>query len=212
MGALHNELGIPAQIKGLGDPIKMVREAARWGMRQTLLDDKGWDHLFTAYEKADDLTRESIAGALIMRADGVLTRTAAGFPRLSAALDHMMNQDPDPGVRAWSTRAAWNWWIWNPPVRARLNQAFLTSLEQPESSALVETAKRFQTEALFIANGQRANGSKEHQYPELAQLFDTITQRLDTGANPNLARRITNVAGTYYSMAGGDGGRGRWAM
>ena len=92
LGALHNELGIPAQIKGLGDPVKMVREAARWGMRQTLLDDKGWDHLFTAYEKADDLTRESIAGALIMRADGVMTRSAAGFPRLAAALDQMMNR------------------------------------------------------------------------------------------------------------------------
>ena len=60
----------------------------------------------------------------------------------------MMNRDPHPGVRAWSSRAAWNWWIWNPPVRARLNQAFLTSLEQPEPSALAETAKRFQTEAL----------------------------------------------------------------
>ena len=209
LGALHNELGIPAQIKGLGDPIKMVREAARWGVRQTLLDDKGWDHLFVAYEKADDLTRESIAGALIMRADGVLTRTAAGFPRVAAALDRMMNQDPDPAVRAWSTRAAWNWWIWNPPVRQRLNQAFLTSLEKPEPSALVETAKRFQTEALFIANGQRANGSKEHQYPELAQLFAAITKRLDARGNPLLAERITKVAATYYSMAGGDGGAGQ---
>jgi hypothetical protein len=209
LGALHNELGIPAQIKGLGDPIKMVREAARWGMRQTLLDDKGWDHLFAAYEKGDDLTRESIAGALMMRADGVLTRSAAGFPRVAAALDRMMNRDPDPGVRAWSTRAAWNWWIWNPPVRQRLNQAFLISLERPEPSALVETAKRFQTEALFIANGQRANGSKEHQYPELAQLFAAITKRLDTGANPLLAERITKVAATYYSMAGGDGGPGQ---
>jgi hypothetical protein len=209
LGGIHNELGIPAQIRGLGDPIKMVREAARWGMRQTLLDDKGWDHLFAAYEKADDLTRESIAGALLMRADGVLSRTAAGFTRLSAALDHMMNDDPHPGVRAWSTRAAWNWWVWNPPVRTRLNQAFLTSLEQPEENALVETTKRFQTEALFIANGQRANGSKEHQYPELAQLFDTITQRLDSAGSSNLSRRITKVAGTYYSMAGGDGGPGQ---
>ena len=145
----------------------------------------------------------------MMRADGVLTRSAAGFPRVAAALDRMMNQDPDPAVRAWSTRAAWNWWIWNPPVRQRLNQAFLTSLEKPEPSALVETAKRFQTEALFIANGQRANGSKEHQYRELAQLFAAITARLDTGADPLLAERITKVAATYYSMAGGDGGPGQ---
>ncbi len=209
LGALHNDRGVTSQIAGLGDPVKMVREAARWGMRQTLLDDKGWDYLFAAYESSDDLTRESIAGALIMRADGVLSRTAAGYPRLSAALDRMMNEDAHPGVRAWASRAAWNWWIWNPPVRAALNHAFLTSLERPESSALVETAKRYQTEALFIANGQRSNGSKEHQYPELAQLFETIIQRLDNNPNPNLIRRIVATAGTYYSMAGGDGGPGQ---
>ena len=94
-------------------------------------------------------------------------------------------------------------------MRQRLNQAFLTSLEKPEPIALVETAKRFQTEALFIANGQRANGSKEHQYPELAQLFAAITARLDAPANPLLAERITKIAATYYSMAGGDGGAGQ---
>src|SRR5258705_10050941 len=125
----------------------------------------------------------------------------------------MVNRDPHRGVRAWASRAAWNWWIWNPPVRQRLNQAFLTRLEQPEQSALVETAKRFQTEALFIANGQRPNGSKEHQYPELAELFETIAPRLDSannasGASGNLARRITKIAGTYYSIAGGGGGPG----
>jgi hypothetical protein len=160
LGALHSELGIPAQIAGMGDPVKMVREAARWGMRQTLLDDKGWDHLFVAYGSGDDLTRESIAGALIMRADGVLTRSAAGYPRLTAAIERMMNQDPHPAVRAWATRAAWNWWVWNPPVRPKLNQAFLTSLEEPEPSALAEAAKRYQTEALFIANGQRATAAR----------------------------------------------------
>ncbi len=209
LGALHNERAIPAQIKGLGDPIKMVREAARWGMRQTLLDDKGWDYLFTTYETADDVTRESIAIALLMRADGVLSRTAAGYPRLSSALDRMMNKDENPAVRAWATRAAWNWWVWNPPVRARLNQAFLTSLQQEEENALVETAKRYQTEALFIANGQRSNGSKEHQYAELAQLFDKIVQRLDKHPSEPLATRITKIAATYYSMAGGDGGPGQ---
>jgi hypothetical protein len=209
LGAVHNERGISAQIRGLGDRVKMVREAARWGMRQTLLDDKGWDHLFAAYETAVDLTRESIAGALIMRADGVLSRTAAGYPRLAAALDRMMNKDSHPAVRAWASRAAWNWWVWNPPVRARLNEAFLTSLTQPESSSLVETAKRYQTEALFIANGHRANGSKDHQYSELAKLFEAITNRLERGDAPLLAPRITRIAATYYSMAGGDGGPGQ---
>ena len=209
LGGLHNELGITDQIKGLGDPVKMVREAARWGMRQTLLDDKGWDHLFATYATADDLTREAIAGALIMRADGVLSRSAVGFPRLGVTLDHMMNRDPSPAVRAWAARAAWNWWIWNPPVRKAINQAFLTTLEQPETSALAETAKRFQTEALFIANGQRANGSREHQYLELNQLFETITKRVEAGNSKLLSARISKVAATYYSMAGGDGGPGQ---
>lgn len=209
LGALHNERGIAAQLNGLGDPVKMVREAARWGMRQTLLDDKGWDHLFAMYETADDLTREAMAGALLIRADGVLSRTAAGYPRLAGTLARMMNADPSPAVRAWSARAAWNWWVWNPPVRKRLNEAFLVSLAQPEASALVETAKRYQTEALFIANGQRANGSKEHQYPELAQLFESITKKLDGGGNPLLNMRLAKIAATYYSMAGGDGGPGQ---
>lgn len=208
LGALHDERGITAQLRGLGDPVKMVREAARWGMRQTLLDDKGWDYLFDAYHKGGDLTREAIAGALIMRADGVLTHTAAGYPRLSATLDHMMNRDPHPAVRAWATRAAWNWWIWNPPIRDKLNQAFITSLEAEESNALVETAKRYQTEALFIVNGHRANGSSEHQYPELAKLFEALSRLADSG-NERLVRRLTQIAATYHNMAGGDGGPGQ---
>ncbi|MFO0363106.1 MAG: hypothetical protein ACK55F_00270 [Acidobacteriota bacterium] len=206
LGALHDERGVPAQLAGLSDPVKMVREAARWGLRQTLLDDKGWDHLFAALPSMDDLGRETLAGALIMRADATMTRSNAGFPRLTAALAKMMNQDPHPAVRAWASRAAWNWWIWNPPVRDALNAAFITSLETPEPFALTETAKRYQTEALFIVNGHRSNGSKEHQYPELQSLFSAITKRL---GHPLLSRRIVEIAGTYYNQAGGDGGPGQ---
>lgn len=208
LGGLHDERGVEAQIAGLGDPVKMVREAARWGMRQTLLDDKGWDTLFPALAKADDRTREWAAGALIMRADGVMPRSGVVWQRLTAQLKTMMVDDPHPAVRAWSTRAAWNWWVWNPPVRPALNDAFLTMLEREEPSALAENAKRYQTEALFIANGQRANGSKEHQYPELSKLFEAIEKRLDK-SNPLLEKRIVNIAATYYNQAGGDGGPGQ---
>lgn len=209
LGALHNERGIESQIKGLGDPVKMVREAARWGMRQTLLDDKGWDHVYLAYETGDDLTREALAGALIMRADGVLSRSKVGFQKLAAMFDRMMSDDLNPGVRAWSARAAWNWWVWNPPVRQKLNDAFVRNLERPEPSLLAEAAKRYQTEALLIANGQRANGSREHQYPELAQLIEKLNERLDKGNSPLLQYRLAKVAATYYSTAGGDGGPGQ---
>ncbi len=209
LGAFHDERGVTAQLAGLSDPVKMVREAARWGVRQTLLDDKGWDTIFARLDQMDDLAREALAGALVLRADATMTRTAAQWPRLTRALERMMNQDPHPAVRAWASRAAWNWWVWNPPSRKSLNQAFLTSLAQPEPSVLAEAAKRYQTEALFIVNGQRANGSREHQYPELAQLFEAIIGKLEKDASPLFRERLVKIASTYYSTAGGDGGPGQ---
>lgn len=208
LGAIHDERGVETQLRGLGDPVKMVREAARWGLRQTLIDDKGWDHLFPALASADDLTREGVAGALVMRVDGVMPGSAVVWPRLTAALRRMMVDDASPAVRAWAARAAWNWWVWNPPVRDGLNEAFLAMLEREEPSVLAENAKRYQTEALFIANGQRANGSKEHQYPELTRLFSALEKRVEAG-NPLLVRRVVNVAATFYNQAGGDGGPGQ---
>lgn len=209
LGSLHDERGVTAQLKGLSDPVKMVREAARWGMRQTLLDDKGWDYLYALYATGDDRAREGIAGALVMRADAVMNRSNAGFNRLGRLFHSMMNEDAHPAVRAWSTRAAWNWWVWNPPVRSAINNAVLVTLEREEPVHLVEEAKRYQLEALFIANGQKANGSKEHQYPQLSQLFETISKRLDQRPNPRLVDRLVAIAGTYYSQAGGDGGPGQ---
>lgn len=206
LGALHDERAVKHQLAGLGDPVKMVREAARWGVRQTLLDDKGWDYVFPLLSEGDDLTRETIAGALIMRADATMTRSNAGFSRLTAALAKMMNEDKHPAVRAWSSRAAWNWWVWNPPVREAVNAAFVRSLEREEPSSLAESAKRYQTSALFIVNGHRSNGSKEHQYPELSQLFSAIDKKLQ---NPVVARRVVNIAATFYNQAGGDGGPGQ---
>ncbi len=120
-----------------------------------------------------------------------------------------MNEDPHPAVRAWSTRAAWNWWIWNPPIREAINAAVLTTLERPEDNWLAEEAKRYQLEALFIANGQKANPSTEHQYPQLTKLFETISKRLDQQPSPRLVDRLVAIAGTYYSQAGGDGGPGQ---
>jgi hypothetical protein len=209
LGAAHDERAVEALLAGVGDPVKMVREAARWGLRQTLLDDKGWDKLFPYSGSASDLAREQIAAALIMRADAVMPRSGVGFGRLGAALERMMNSDPSPAVRAWASRAAWNWWIWNPPARQSINASVMRALEREEINVLAENAMRYQLEALFIANGQRANPSSEHQYPELRQLFAAIAKRLDAGASQRMQDRLTAIAGTYYSQAGGDGGPGQ---
>ena len=210
LGARHNVKAVPALIKGLGDPAKMVREAARWGLRQTLLDDMGWEQVFQAQAKAGDLAREGLAAALVMRADAVMTHSRVDLERLAATLDRMMNTDPNPGVRAWASRAAWNWWIWNPPARQRLNQAFLTLLETPEPSVLAENAKRYQLQALFIVNGNRASANYDQPYPELAELFEAAGKRMQAATvGRQIGERVTGVAATYYNAAYGSNGTGQ---
>ena len=85
----------------------------------------------------------------------------------------------------------------------------MRALERVEPSVLTENAMRYQLEALFILNGQRANPSKEHQYPELSQLFESVSKRLDQKVPEVLIDRLTAIAATYYSQAGGDGGPGQ---
>lgn len=210
LGARHSERAVPALIGGLGDPVKMVREAARWGLRQTLLDDKGWKETLTAYDRGTDPQRQELAAALVMRADAVMPRSQVDYERLAMMLDRMMNTDKNPAVRAWASRAAWNWWLWNPPTRKRLNQAFLTLLETPEPSVLAENAKRYQLQALFIVNGNRASANYDQPYPELAELFQAVEQKLETKARAqDMGPRLVGVAATYYNASYGSNGTGQ---
>jgi len=214
LGGVHQERGVPALIRLMGDQVKMVRDAAAWAMEQTLLDDAGFGAVFDAYEKGGDLTRESIVKSLGMRADAVMTQPRFDKRRLARLLDRALNDDPHPGARAWAAKAAWQWWIWNPPMREAIQQAWTRKLLSPEPNALVENCFRYQSHALFIANGHKANGSEEHQYKELSALFKTLEQRLDDAAlseavKDRLARRLVAVAATFYASAGGDGGPGQ---
>jgi hypothetical protein len=214
LGGVHHERGVPALIKLMSDPVKMVRDAAAWAMEQTLLDDVGFDAVFVAYDKGDDLTRESALKALGVRADAVMTQPKFDKQRLTRLLDHALNDDPHPGVRAWAAKAAWQWWVWNPPMRDAIHQAWTRKLLTPEPNALVENCFRYQSHALFIANGHKANGSEEHQYKELTALFKTLEQKLDDATladavRDRLARRLVAIAATFYASAGGDGGPGQ---
>ncbi len=214
LGGVHHERGVPSLIKLMGDPVKMVRDAASWAMEQTLLDDKGFGAVFVAFETGSDLTRESIAKALGMRADAVMPKPSFSKQRLTALLDRAINDDRHPAVRAWAARAAWQWWIWNPPVREAINQAWTKKLLAAEPNALVENTFRYQSHALFVVNGHKANGSEEHQYKELAGLFKTLEQKLDDASlsdpvKDRLARRLVAISATFYAAAGGDGGPGQ---
>ena len=128
LGATHTAQGVPALITALADHAKPVREAATWALRQTLLDDNGWDAMLTASERGNDDTRAAVAEALNMRADAVLTGARLNWVRLNFLFDRGMNRDPHPAVRAWTAKAAWQWWVWNPPVRTAVNAAWITLL------------------------------------------------------------------------------------
>jgi hypothetical protein len=214
LGSIHREQGVSSLIRALGDPVKMVRDAAAWATEQTLLDDVGFEAVFAAYEKGDDLTRESLLKALGMRADTVMTEARSDRQRLARLLDRALNDDPHPGVRAWAAKAAWQWWVWNPPLRASIQQAWTRKLLAPEPDALVENCFRYQSHALFIANGHKANASEEHQYRELSALFKTLGEQLDNETLPvrvkdRLARRLVAIGATFYNTSGGDGGPGQ---
>ena len=213
LGTCHSALGVPAITSVLSDRVKMVRDAATWAFRQSLLDDNGWEKAYAILDHGGDDARAQVAQALGMRADAVMPKSTVDWTRLAALFDRAMNRDPHPAVRAWAGRAAWQWWVWNPPIRTGVNAAWLTMLTRPEPNATVEAANRYSSQALFIANGHKANGSRDQQYKELATLFTAVTATLDSpGDEPTksrLAARLVAIGGTFYQTSGADGGPGQ---
>ena len=213
LGAASSQECVNILTAHLGDPVKIVRDTAIWGLRQTLLDDKGWAAILDVAEKGTDDQRAGAMQVLNMRADATTTKASVNWNRLNNLFDKALNRDPNPAVRAWATKAAWQWWVWNPPVRKSLNASWIKLLERPETNGEVENAIRYSSQALFIVNGHKANGSTEHQYKELADLFEAIVKRLDAPMNADiktrLASRLVAIAGTFYNTAGGDGGPGQ---
>ena len=215
LGAAGAEEGIAPLAAGLGSPVKMVREAAAWGLRQLLINNLGWQKLSGILAEGDDRSRAAAMRALCMRVDAVLPETELDQRQLAEALARGINDDRHPAVRAWALQAAWQWWVWNPPVRPVLNAAWVRRFREPEPNALVENCLRYHSQALFIANGHKANGSDKHQYTELADLFAQLAKELqqarkqDPQLEARLARRLVGVSATYYTAAGGDGGPGQ---
>lgn len=206
--------GIPALISGLADPVKACREAAYWSLRQLLLDDQGWPALMAAYRAGVDRTRQSILQALVMRVDLSGPRSQVDRNELADLLSTAM-RDPHPGVRAYAFKAAWHWWVWNPPLRQRINKAWTAALMRPEANAQVENALRYSTASMLIVNGQIANqtgvNNRPQQYRELEDLYRMLSSaRRDAGDRRDLLeQRLVTVAATHFEERGGDGGPGQ---
>ena len=213
-GALAME-GVPTLIRHLGDPVKMCREAALWSLRQLLLDDIGWEEVFTAYANGGARARQSILQALVTRADLAGARSRVDLAELARLLTASMS-DEFAGVRSFAFKAAWRWWVWNPPLREPINRAWGDALFREESHALAEMALRYSAASMLIINGQIANqtGGKnvDQQYPELSDFYELLTElREGAGETSRIRfdRRLTAVAATHFQERANDGGPGQ---
>ena len=206
--------GIPALVSGLSDPVKACREAAFWSFRQLLLDDQGWPAALAAFRGGDERTRQSILQALVMRADLGGPRSQVDRNALANLLGQAM-RDPFAGVRAYAFKAAWHWWVWNPPLRQRINRAWVDALLRPEANAHAENALRYSTASLLIVNGQIANqtgtDNRGQQYRELEDLYRMLSSARRTAGDRRdlFEQRLAAVAATHFEERGNDGGPGQ---
>ena len=213
-GALASE-GIPALIRGLDDPVKMCREAAFWSLRQLLLDDQGWNETFAAYAEGGPRVRQAILQALVTRVDLAGPQSRVNLGELTQVLARGMS-DPFGGARAFAFKAAWHWWVWNPPLRGAINRAWADALLREEPNAHAETALRYSTVSMLIVNGQIANQTAgknlDQQYAELGDFYRLLGKRRDE-ADPQqrvrFDRRLTAVAASHFQERGNDGGPGQ---
>ena len=202
-GALAHD-AVPTLVKHLDDPVKSCREAAFWSLRQLLLDGGAWRELFEAFRTGTDRTRQSVMHALVTRAHLPDSGVDVDLSELAGILTAGM-VDPHAGVRAYAFKAAWHWWVWNPPMREPLNQAWVDALLREEPEAQVDMALRYSTISLFIVNGQVNNITREEfaaqQYPELATLFRELLQWREAAPPERrrlLDRRLTAMAASHY--------------
>ncbi len=202
-GALVHD-AVPTLVRHLADPVKSCREAAFWSLRQLLLDGAGWDAMLAAFRDGSDRARQSVMQALVTRAHMPGTGIKVDLSELAGMLTNAM-VDPHPGVRAFAFKAAWHWWVWNPPMREPVSRAWMDALLREEREAHVNMALRYSTIALFVVNGQVNNitGGKyiAQQYPELATLFQDLHAWRESAPEElrrRLDRRLVAMAASHY--------------
>lgn len=202
-GALVHDAA-PTLVRHLDDPVKACREAAFWSLRQLLLDGAGWDALFAAFRDGSDRARQSVMQALVTRAHLPDAGVEVDLSELAGMLTAAM-VDPHPGVRAFAFKAAWHWWVWNPPMREAISRAWVDALLREEREAHVDMALRYSTISLFVVNGQVNNitGGKflAQQYPELAKMFQELHSWRESAPEElrsRLDRRLVAMAASHY--------------
>lgn len=215
MGGSLAQESVPTLIKHLDDPVKMCREAAFWSLRQLLLDDVGWRETFEAYAAAGARGRQAILQALVTRVDLAGPQSKVDLTKLARLLAAGMS-DSYAGARAFAFKAAWHWWVWNPPLREAVNRAWADALLREEPNAAAEMALRYSTVSMLIVNGQIANqtGGKniDQQYPELSGLYETLAERREEAGDEERVRfdrRLTAVAASHFQERANDGGPGQ---
>ena len=138
LGHMADPGALPALIKGLGDPTKMVQSSAGYALRMVLsrrqeAAPEGRKMLAAALGSSDPRTRWGAA-----RVFNQHFRELTSDPELLAALEHTLN-DPVPYVRFEAAGGVWRWYYWQvdkPAVRRGTLEALATRLNT-ETNAMV---------------------------------------------------------------------------
>jgi HEAT repeat protein len=130
IGHMADPRALPALVKGLGDPTKMVQVASAYALRMVLsrrqsVAPQGRAMLAAALASPNARTRWGAA-----RVFNQHFRDLTGDTKLLAALEHTLN-DPVPYVRFEAAAGLWRWYYWQvdqPAVRSGTLEALATRL------------------------------------------------------------------------------------
>jgi hypothetical protein len=130
LGHMADPGALPALIKGLGDPAKMVQISSAYAVRMVLsrrqnAAPEGHKMLIAALGSPDARTRWGAA-----RVFNQHFRDLTGDPDLLAALERTLN-DPVPYVRFEAAGGVWRWYYWqvdHPEVRRSTLESLATRL------------------------------------------------------------------------------------
>src|SRR5690606_21708063 len=200
LGTARARETVAPALRALSDPARHVRDAASWALRELLLDGVGWNDALASFDSADDMTAEALLRALAVKAVSSDAGGRGDLDRLGDVIERALG-DPRPAVRTVALSTARTLWIWNLPLRERIQRAWLPRLERVEPNALAETALRYSTRALLQAN-QFAGTTPFAGLDRFERALGGLRSSLSGPGRELLDRRLASMVATYFQREG----------
>jgi HEAT repeat protein len=156
---------LPATVKLLGDPSKVVRHSAAWALREyASRTGKGFKEIKAALASPEETTRRG-AIRIFTQHFAYLTHDSDLGRKLLECLS-----DSDPQVRMLAARGAWQWFWWTKdlPLRAKIVDALLDRLAVEKHAYVLRNLR----EALYNVADENTRYLYNNWIPLLAQEAD----------------------------------------